>query len=1168
MESLKAIADDNSQKENNPFLTTYIKERSLQREVPLSNVDPNFATDQEAKSQQPLKVRNMTTQAQNHRPHDQAQLVDKFRKLRQWQQQQQESMFRQQQQQMETLRMEQNKLQSILAAQRKLQGQTATSTSMYPPNSGTVLSQSQSVAERSLAVTSQLQQGSVRVQAPLDRGSRVQFEDGGFEPVRNNSNAFLRSTPTSSEPSHAMDQIALEMQTRQLGSQQFGESEPKFSANEKDRLRASLPHLNETVYPVMWNSSNYRFPLGAIPPVAGSRMTPIPEQPTTGSAMASNPVTHPGMTEIPQHFQSPVIGQRPGDMFQNNPATNSGDCPELNLERIDTAQYGRNSAMTPELERLWSHNAGVEGMADADSQEDERSEADTLSGVYPLYDSEPDMGFNEIEDENEEEAVNVESDVEEELEESYERDRTVIDLLAQSQDSEEANEQHMKENCQTEVGDEIPIKPGIGGSSRAKTFEELLEEQLKLDAEASERATKAQSTTHKPQRTFLRKGQGLARFKGKSASAKVVMKTKEPAVHLTTLQQKKGKKTGNPVTASSQVANKSGGVSGGPVAQSKVTRKVASRSPQVMTEASGSTTSVKPQQIRGSKPLKTQAPSSDGQPASLTVTRPAVMPTSVASNGPEERDPHSVCNSIDASFQMRLKELEEKQELEEEELEEFELLEQAAANASFSSNSSVVVKVLAKARGGSALISKNNAKEGTVNKPENKGAGGILSPVDTGYGSGDCKVTLSDDGPEQPPVGSQVRELRDNESVDGDSDVTLQEISLDSALELDCGQNERIKAAGDQRRVLAPVYVNPPSTESDDEFNDADTWAAIKKQAGTNIEKMEKKVEVDSGDDDDDDADDSDVTISDIFPLVTSTPPVPRKVGQPQNSKGTEVMDDEVLAASTPPTSALVTKLFPQLKPKQKAAQAVSKQATTDASKNPSDKGNTEEHIDTVQSIAVREKLKELETEIDKFRTENAALAKIRREREEGLKKLQKEIAAFEKQKTEELERLEQFREEEMRKLRRERRVFEKYQKAARSMPDKKEREEIESLREQVTELQEELKRRESRWSAASTRSRQKIEALEEQNKELEEEVKLLEHYRLQQWREDEQAKAKEEEQSRPKKPLLRKTAKTMEEEILSEKSSVELKSLSHNTTGLASKLLELKSSNLRPLFL
>lgn len=36
----------------------------------------------------------------------------------------------------------------------------------------------------------------------------------------------------------------------------------------------------------------------------------------------------------------------------------------------------------------------------------------------------------------------------------------------------------------------------------------------------------------------------------------------------------------------------------------------------------------------------------------------------------------------------------------------------------------------------------------------------------------------------------------------------------------------------------------------------------------------------------------------------------------------------------------------------------------------------------------------------------------------QGLKKLQTEIATFEKQKTEELERLEQFKEEELKKLR------------------------------------------------------------------------------------------------------------------------------------------------------
>ena len=120
---------------------------------------------------------------------------------------------------------------------------------------------------------------------------------------------------------------------------------------------------------------------------------------------------------------------------------------------------------------------------------------------------------------------------------------------------------------------------------------------------------------------------------------------------------------------------------------------------------------------------------------------------------------------------------------------------------------------------------------------------------------------------------------------------------------------------------MAPAYLNPPSTESDNEFNDEDTWAAIKKQAGTEFENAAKGGEVDSDDDDEDDEDDSDVTISDIFPLVTSTPPVALKRGQPPKSQAADAIEDErMLAASTPPTSTLVTKLFPQLKPKQKAA--------------------------------------------------------------------------------------------------------------------------------------------------------------------------------------------------------------------------------------------------------
>ena len=58
--------------------------------------------------------------------------------------------------------------------------------------------------------------------------------------------------------------------------------------------------------------------------------------------------------------------------------------------------------------------------------------------------------------------------------------------------------------------------------------------------------------------------------------------------------------------------------------------------------------------------------------------------------------------------------------MEEEELEEFELLEQAAANASFSSNSSVVVKVLAKARG-NLQGSKNVTSGRGVDSANNRG---------------------------------------------------------------------------------------------------------------------------------------------------------------------------------------------------------------------------------------------------------------------------------------------------------------------------------------------------------------------------------------------------------------------------------------------------------------
>ena len=117
--------------------------------------------------------------------------------------------------------------------------------------------------------------------------------------------------------------------------------------------------------------------------------------------------------------------------------------------------------------------------------------------------------------------------------------------------------------------------------------------------------------------------------------------------------------------------------------------------------------------------------------------------------------------------------------------------------------------------------------------------------------------------------------------------------------------------------LIAPLYHDPGSASIviEDDFNDEEAWGEIKRQAGSNAEHLKN-----ANRDDYDDDEDSDVTISDIFPLVTSTPPAHLKGGRVQiTTEQAGMSGADGIIASTPPTSALVTKLFPQLKPKQKA---------------------------------------------------------------------------------------------------------------------------------------------------------------------------------------------------------------------------------------------------------
>ena len=79
--------------------------------------------------------------------------------------------------------------------------------------------------------------------------------------------------------------------------------------------------------------------------------------------------------------------------------------------------------------------------------------------------------------------------------------------------------------------------------------------------------------------------------------------------------------------------------------------------------------------------------------------------------------------------------------------------------------------------------------------------------------------------------------------------------------------------------------------------------------------------------------------------------------------------------SDTPPTSKLVSKLFPKLKTQQEKQQQEDQSKIQTASQASVGDG--------IQSKALRDKLIELEREIEKFRNENSYLAKLRAEREE-----------------------------------------------------------------------------------------------------------------------------------------------------------------------------------------
>ncbi|KAM4683414.1 centrosomal P4.1-associated protein isoform 1-T1 [Amazona ochrocephala] len=509
--------------------------------------------------------------------------------------------------------------------------------------------------------------------------------------------------------------------------------------------------------------------------------------------------------------------------------------------------------------------------------------------------------------------------------------------------------------------------------------------------------------------------------------------------------------------------------------------------------------------------------------------------------------------SFEVSFQNKLENWEKEKEKEKLELDEFLFLEQAADEISFSSNSSFVQRILdqdqqtlkdrrmsstpikAKQQQVKALAvelaNKINKKadgmtQGNMNDravihtashsgtalrmkdPLNKMDGVVFSASsmtaapdlksnqwivneDKGEGTdntiidseSELESTLKDENedaqtsfmshresdPEFFDYGGSVTDLS-KESKNGDADVGISD--------KDCAAlSKQIRKASDHQRSVSRV------SRSEFEFDDERTWSDLDENY-VNSDLPEKYTKTPLQ-----------MDFSSKNDTVVPEKAIKRKVA---SKRGDEMSNESAVDSDSngPPVSNLMKKLFPSLK--QKAGHHSEREIKSNVEQEPG--GNT------VPSQVLRERLVELENEIERFRAENTSLSKLREEREHALANIRKEIADFQQQKAQELAEIEEYRKKEMKKLQKERKVFEKYTTEARAIPDKKERDEIQALKQQIAELQEDLKRKEAKWSTTHRRLKDQIEALVNENMELKEEVRIMERFRLEAWKKVEAA--------------------------------------------------------------
>uniref|UniRef100_A0A1X7TNW4 Centromere protein J C-terminal domain-containing protein n=1 Tax=Amphimedon queenslandica TaxID=400682 RepID=A0A1X7TNW4_AMPQE len=511
------------------------------------------------------------------------------------------------------------------------------------------------------------------------------------------------------------------------------------------------------------------------------------------------------------------------------------------------------------------------------------------------------------------------------------------------------------------------------------------------------------------------------------------------------------------------------------------------------------------------------------------VTDELQQPLSQYSSTPPNQSSLARCSSQDSFFGRK----EQREKREEAELAEFELLERAAEETSFTSQCSIVTRALANCQPSSTsspLSLKNTASIRNEVKEEPSGGLGSPSQITDMRSLHRERASLTEsvlDVDEEPLLVMGERKgpplphfpLPSVQEEEGLSD-------FNSTLTTD-GEEGR-ERFGDEEEwgsfKSTPMQIPPVLASTCTTSTESSPYSSPKKLIALTSASIPHS---------------SDFSSSVSLPAHSPTPPphasAPvRKVKVLASQGKTESQEtdnpplpsgDTVSAPSLPPPSSLVAKLFPSLSKERASSQAKIKPTTTNMQQPfvpsqpptasiPQYQGPS---LSTVHqttapfpkvgpsgiegvSDEIQDKLLQLEKEINTFKTENAALERLRVEKEQGLLSLKEEVERFEREKELEMNNFEQYKEDEIRKLKRERKVFEMYQKESKSQKDKKEKEERAALRKELEDLREELRQKEQRWSSTLSRYRLRIESLESQNEELQKDLRMMEEQRLLQW--------------------------------------------------------------------